>query len=535
MPSFKFEQCKKDSFLEVNLDKKRIQFDYPAEIFGTNLRIGTKPILLKVKKTSARKIFVSSDSSLGIFFVKKNLQVFITRPVYEQLVIRLKELQGYLVDYDDEIEKSHVFDVNDVNLKKTERQIVFINYEQTINFRDFVIEVISSNTFLGWCNFIIKIGKKRLAYISSFSSKGRVSHKMEKRKLDLIAFNDRDQNPHESGLDDFLGLCKEESIKVIPIEMSSLFLEIFLFLLNTTRNLNLKIWIVFPFYEKLNRLINGSGTWLNQKFKIELQDPLPLDIKNVLYCNTLSDLIDVEDDSIIFCSKEEFDIVNNSMESSAYYEHLIKKMKDDRKVDETKGREEKQVDSMESSVDEEIEERTENINIALKDMDRDLLFKFFKDAILSCDTSKSKCLFKKKYAVLNVINYDMPSDYYFNFQLNSKIPEIRSFYGDPVVLSNKNVFLKQSDFFMKNGETIVVDTPRDNFYKYTVENGDVLLFDGNNMLFDGAIKNGKLICGANRLKQLFREDYYFYNDFYFFPGQRKKLKLVGEVFYMFDY
>ncbi|ELA47414.1 hypothetical protein VCUG_01065 [Vavraia culicis subsp. floridensis] len=538
MSAVKFTKCKEKSFLSMDIHRDRIQFDYPAEIYGKNHRIGDKPILVKVKAVNAKKIFVSSNDALGIFFLKKDVPIYVTKPVYEQLVLRLKDLQGYLVHYDEEGEKADLYDVNEVDIARTERNVIFVTYNEIIYFDAFMVEVVSSNTFLGWCNFILHIQKKRLAYISTFSLKGRISFKMAPTNLHMIILNQHKINIHELGLDDFLQVCQDNAIKIIPVDVSSMFLELFLFLLNTTKDMSIQICVVSPFYMEINRAVNGCGKWLNKKFKIDQHDPLPLSIKNVTCYNALSDISGLEDNSIVFCTKEEFDITNNSIDSCAYYRELIERM--DKKTYET-DEDDKQLKSMrtneENTSDEnsEEDERIKNIRAVFNSTDKNVLIDFVIASILKGDTVKAKHLFNRKYVVLNVMNYDMESDYAFNLNLCSTIPEMRSFYGNPVIASNMDSNLEGNDVFMTNEEIYVIDIPKIDYYVYNIKNVERIPAGNNLLLFDGKIRNERLICRKNQLKKMFRETYYLHDGIYFFPGLRKRVWFESDKFYITDY
>ncbi|ELQ75451.1 hypothetical protein THOM_1592 [Trachipleistophora hominis] len=558
MPAIKFTRCKENSFLSMDLHNDRIQFDYPAEIYGKNHRIGDKPILIKVKPVNAKKIFISSNNALGIFFMKKNVPIYITRPVYEQLVLRLRELQGYLVNYDDEHDKTDLRSVNDANITKAERNIIFITYNEITYFDTFMVEAVSSNTFLGWSNFILHVQNRKLAYVSTFSLKGRISFKMEPTKLHVIIYNQRQINTHGHNLDDFLRICQDDMIKIIPIDMSSMFLELFLFLLNTTRDMNIRICVVSSIYTAINRIVNGCGKWLNKKFRIEQHDPLPLIIKNVTYCDDLAGVNELDDDSIVFCTKEEFDVTNNSIDNGAYYGEMIgvlnkengestngekaqvtrAKVLNKENGKSTNGEKAQVTRAKEAVVDEDSPEddvRIKRINTALGGADKNERIDFIIRSILKGDTTRAKGLFNRKYSVLNVMGYDMVSDYSFDLNLNSTVPEMRTFYGDPVIISNSGNGLKENDIAVTDEEVYVINVPNVDYYTYSIKNAERMSAGDNLLLFDGKIRNERLACTRNRLKRMFRETYYLYDGQYFFPGLRKKVWFDNDVFYIEDY
>lgn len=515
---FKSIKYTSSSFIAFNLFGKNILFDYPAEIYGKNLKIGSMSILLKTKNVTADIIFVTSSISLGIFFVKKNVKIYITKPVYRQLVLRLKELQSYLVSYDHEPENTDdLHDVNDVNLEQTKCNFIFVTYDEMVRFDNFLVEVVSSNSFIGWCNYIIHVQEKRLAYISSFSQKQRISTKPLRSNVDLAILNGLKPSSQEQDLENFSKVCQDNMIKVIPIDISSLFFELFLLLLKTIQKTTIRIYIVFPYFEEFIKIINGCGKWLNKKFNVEQADVLPLNIKNVLYFKTLSEINDIEDDAIVVCSKEEFGIVTSSLNNDVFYNELFVEL---------------QKNSNNALINDDY---ARAISCVSKETGQTVLIDYLISSILSFDLKKSENLFLKKYAVLNVMNYSMKCDFVFNLSPELSLAELRNFYGDPIVVSNTFNPSNSGDIYMVDGKSYFISTKLHKKYIYILKNRQHAAIHNNMLLFDGKIKNKTLICKQNKLKQIFREEYYVVQDTFFFPKLRRKIKLINNTFHISKY
>lgn len=332
------------SILNDFFDQHSIQFDHPAKLAHSTLRPGTKPVLLCVPSTYAANILVSSEDALGIFFLDKSATVYITRPLYRLLELRLTELQSLLVSYDDE-EKNLSKSGSDELQKpteesknfKTERQasnykqvsvisaikptVIFISLNAPIEFPDFTILPVPSNTFLGFCNFLIEICNRTIALVSTFSKDQRVSQKPNKKTVDCLIFNDSNRNLGEkerriqrsevknsenlptctnemngfrtylyenakiinqkknrkvsvqnnqkkSNFSDLNELLKHSTVKLIPVNFSTDFCELLLHVLALFCDCH--VLICHPEADSLIEVLNTSGTVVHDKFRVDL-------------------------------------------------------------------------------------------------------------------------------------------------------------------------------------------------------------------------------------------------------------------------
>lgn len=167
-------------------------FEYPGEIYGKNHRVPTftdkpKPIKIIVPnlkyKGVLKSFFVSTTDSIGVFFLPKNTEVYITKPVYEHLMIKLESLKSLSLSYDDEPEHSGIL------VKKWKMpNFVFISFNQVFNFNNVLVTAISAGTFFGFVNFLVTDNKKIL-YAKSIANESRFFSEPPKLNLDYLVLN----------------------------------------------------------------------------------------------------------------------------------------------------------------------------------------------------------------------------------------------------------------------------------------------------------------------------------------------------------
>lgn len=695
--------CKEKYSLHFKIQDKNIQFDCPAEIYHSQLVNGTKPILLKVQKSTASKIFISSNNALGIFFLNKKVQIYVTRPVFKQLVMRMKELQSFFVSYDDPIDKTNLHSVFDVNFKKTFSRINFITFNENFDFGNFKLHCIPSGTFLGWCNYILNIQDKKIGIFSSFSSNKRISNISKSEKLYFLIVNCSDLHSHidekipneqmiintdsnefeqaitfnheekcnASSKDDdldkglcviskttdeidlmnndsnftcnnvhvnnsaidhnhiqtrkeinivnerqfdynenhqknnffpnetqknfdllneiyniithgyekrdnykqyeskknkrektnqfenakmqeyqqFLKCCQEESVKVIPIDFSTYFYEIFLFLIASIESNQIKIIICTTIHKKLVNLINESGKWIHTKFRIDLQDIFPKSKKNIIFYDTLSDIDELPSNSIIFCSIEEYEIVTKSLNTIKYWEYTIKKFTKKKFKIQTKTIDSpvsnKSTNSKKKLNIEQYPQKSETSNqlkeILIKNnevsnkstihyengnntkaffynklinqLPDHCKYNFIQSSLQKYSTPQKPSIFYKKYVVLNIMN-DLRIDYDYKFNFNL-ILDLNSL---------QKHFIHKELILINTEQTYDINIYNHNFHTYLVKCNHVL-YDSQYLLINFLYENRIIFSIPENLKQYFDDDFYYKDGYFYFPNRRKKIKI----------
>ena len=110
MPYFKnFKTPHNSKFKDVVVNTSSFTwlFDYNTGIYGVNFRIPSfedppKPLKFIVKNYVAiDSIFVSHSDSIGPLFLK-NTKIYLTKPVYEQILSKYEEYKSLILSYDEE-------------------------------------------------------------------------------------------------------------------------------------------------------------------------------------------------------------------------------------------------------------------------------------------------------------------------------------------------------------------------------------------------------------------------------------------------
>ncbi|EJW02371.1 hypothetical protein EDEG_03202 [Edhazardia aedis USNM 41457] len=129
MAIIKRQKIEHKSSLTVMTKNTMLTFDHPYRIYGRNhvLSSNIKPLKLVISSEENEKIFVTNSHSLGVLFIKSDCRIYITQPVYEQILLRYESLPKRLF-YDDEEDESEnesrKKDAADVNAIKNTNSII---------------------------------------------------------------------------------------------------------------------------------------------------------------------------------------------------------------------------------------------------------------------------------------------------------------------------------------------------------------------------------------------------------------------------
>jgi len=94
------------SIIQAVSTHKTLIFEYPAPFYGKNHRFPTfddkqKSLKFVIKKfPDMDAVFISSSLSFGVFFLK-NVKIYMTKPVFEQLLLKYEEYKNMCVAYTD--------------------------------------------------------------------------------------------------------------------------------------------------------------------------------------------------------------------------------------------------------------------------------------------------------------------------------------------------------------------------------------------------------------------------------------------------
>lgn len=488
---YNFSSKMRNKNLTLTIENKNIQFDHAADIYHTQYKFGTKPIILKISNCKSSKIFISSENSLGIFFLKKNVKIYITRPLFKILLYRLKELQNIFIDYDEILQNDkhleyELVNIFDANIKRTKKMINFISFDEILNFSFFQIQVISANTFLGFCNFIIKFNHKKIGYFTSYSDEKRISIKSQSQKLDFLFINNNSElqskefskfeydnsnnsETNQKNLKEFEKIISQNTIKIIPLDFTSIFYEIILHILSLSHKN--QIFICNPNKKKLIKLLNQSGKFHNQKLRSDLHDLIPYNHKNIHFLNNFSKIIDIPKDSIIFCSVEEFLLISNSVDRTFYWKNFFSHFFDESEKNEKNVIENLIENNNNNSVNMNIKEIIKNID---KKTRESFLLNFIKNY-----NKNDKKVILQDHIILNINNYDFIGDHNLNFQLKLSIHDlIKNFQPEKIILENGKIFYNQFENIQSENNFLkIINEPKENEINLENEYSFVYLID----------------------------------------------------------
>lgn len=293
----------------LQTNEQTFLLDYPSEIYGRNLSFPSfsrepKPLKLVVPKVTddVEHILVTRSDSLGVLFFKKDIPIYITEPVFEQLLMRFERLSNLVVHYEDEDEQGTC--VDQVDIARFKKNVVFVRFDERCEFNDVLVVPRSAGTFIGWVNYLIELeDKKTICYLTSLSSKPRFSSEAGSISSDYLIINtDEVSGLHQ--IDEFSSHVRmlKQSVSIVPVEMTTLLVEIMshvLCLLQAQENI--PVFVVSSTFNHLHTVINLEGDWLSSSFYC-MKDPFPIkSYEKLRVVDDLTKMPATDGPMIVFC------------------------------------------------------------------------------------------------------------------------------------------------------------------------------------------------------------------------------------------
>lgn len=372
MPHFKtFEIPHNSNYKDilVNTTASTWLFDCNTGICGTNFRFpsfGDHPKSLKFilrNYTAVDSLFVSHSDSIGPLFLK-NTKIYLTKPVYEQILLKYEEYKSLLLCYDEEnydvLEDNHliqnmssngsststlvnfsikvknennhlndnprckklkakqekqkkykIVSLDEANVTNFKRNVIFIKYNQIVSLEKYSIQSRPCGTYIGWCyyNFTFP-DTKSISIVTSYSSKRRFSTEAFPIDSEYLILNRKpfaEEHHSISDLTKFLrNYARGNRPLLIPTEFQTFFIEILLHTLSVIEPLGIPVSVFSPIFNKLDTLLNVQSEWLNHDF-FTISEPFPVQkYSKFKVLTTLNDLDSTK--NIVFCSYAFFDL-----------------------------------------------------------------------------------------------------------------------------------------------------------------------------------------------------------------------------------
>jgi hypothetical protein len=121
-------------------------------------------------------IFISNSSSLSILYIDQDIPIYISHPVYTQLLYKHKL---------EEKNNPKLKDISDTFIKN----VVFVSYNQILKFNTMDITVLSSGLYLGWCMYKLD---ESILYFSDVSFINKVCKKIKLCDVKYILWGNKD-------------------------------------------------------------------------------------------------------------------------------------------------------------------------------------------------------------------------------------------------------------------------------------------------------------------------------------------------------
>lgn len=349
------------SQVKLNTLESTILFDFHSHIFGKNFSFVSFDCPKKPLKFILRKfpyldsVFVTSSNSIGVLFLK-DTKIYLTRPVFEQILLKYEQLKDLSVSYDDLDENEirnllkntnntnnstntdifsvyhnttvldvsnlyTVVSINDVNIKKFKENVIFVRYKQIININQYSIQVLPSGTSIGHCNYQITFpNTKKLLVLSSYSLKRRFSIGAAPIESDYLIIN-RKMDHNFDSIDLLTAFIKkyvkdkskDEVPLIIPVDFTTFFIELLFHILSLVDYSGVQITIVSNIFTKLDLLLNVHSEWLNNDF-FSISEPFPVrKYSNLKIENSFSGIEPTR--NLIFCNMEYFELIKHRIDS----------------------------------------------------------------------------------------------------------------------------------------------------------------------------------------------------------------------------
>lgn len=259
--------------------------DCPAEIYGANMTLPSfsrhpKPLrlILPVLAEDIDSILVTRPDSLGVLFLDRDIPVYITEPVLEQMLMKFKELSALAVHYDEEQTSS--VPLSSADPARLLRNVRPVRFGEICEFNDILVTPHSAGTFVGWANYLIELeDRKTLYYVTSLSNRPRLSAESPRIFPDYLVINvdDVPNSPHQSPnqIDGFSTYIQAlDTVAIIPVDMTTLLVEIVIHILFLVQQSAIPIYIASPVFNHLHTTVNIESDWMSSAFS-GMKEPFP--------------------------------------------------------------------------------------------------------------------------------------------------------------------------------------------------------------------------------------------------------------------
>ncbi|CAD25088.1 similarity to HYPOTHETICAL PROTEIN YO47_METJA [Encephalitozoon cuniculi GB-M1] len=300
----------------LQTNEQTFLLDYPSSIYGVSFSLPSftkrpKPLKLALPKFAddIDHILVTRSDSLGVLFLERDIPVYITEPVFEQILIKYESLLKLSVYYEDEEDSGTP--IEDADVERFKKNVRLVRFNERWSFDDVTVVPQPAGTFIGWSNYLIEFGdKKTLYYLSSLASKPRVSLGPGSISSDYLIIN-TDECTSSHTIDEFSAYIRELGldVAVIPLEMTTMLIEVLLHTLFVVQARGaVPIYIASSEFSRFHTTISIENEWLSKPFS-SVKDPFPIKSYGRLHVvDTIDELAEIAGPAIVFCDPLEISL-----------------------------------------------------------------------------------------------------------------------------------------------------------------------------------------------------------------------------------
>ncbi|KAH9412054.1 putative beta-lactamase-like protein [Ordospora pajunii] len=300
----------------VHANEQTFLLDYPSSVYGACISYpsfdkSSRPLKLALPRLTddIDYVLITRSDSLGVLFMQKDVPIYMTEPVFEQILMNYQSILNLRLHYEEDGDDGVL--VTSADIARFRRNVRLIRFDEICRFNQVRVIPRSAGTFIGWASYLIELeNRKTLCYVSSLSSKKRFSLDAGSISSDYLIVN-TDKQPDIHEIDAFSDCikCLETDIAVIPVDLTTLLLEVVFHVLSL---LHLKdsipVYIVYPLFDRFYTTVGIQNDWLNKSFS-SIKDPFPIKAyKRLHVLTTIDKLATISGPAVVFCSPLEFSL-----------------------------------------------------------------------------------------------------------------------------------------------------------------------------------------------------------------------------------
>ncbi|KAI5186828.1 hypothetical protein NEHOM01_1729 [Nematocida homosporus] len=269
----------------------KIFFDPPSLIIDNKAQIKSISDKMKYIEIEAlanypsdlSAIFISSSSSLGVFFTPSHLPIYVTEIVYLQMKETLKHYVGLgpirrtTKTSTPQAPNTIIQEVS--AYRSIASRVKLITFSQHILFPYLTVIAQSSNTCVGWACYHVQRGNKYVfSYTHGVKGNCTLSHELKPPTTSVSLFIKHFHQPAESDpasfSTDLLNLAKTHTHLVVTMDVMAFSIELTLHLLSLVKDKHVAIY--HPGFKKLLQCCEHKRELLSTRFSIDYANIQPI-------------------------------------------------------------------------------------------------------------------------------------------------------------------------------------------------------------------------------------------------------------------